>query len=76
MHPWAETAAEVAEFACGHGEFWKMQDLLFENQEKRLKTAIPSRAPQKSPRQSALAGIVVSKLLIYLVDAVGIELST
>jgi len=33
MHPWAEPAAEVAEFAGVHGKFWNMHDLLFENQE-------------------------------------------
>ena len=33
MHPWAEPAAEVAEFAGAHDKFWEMHDLLFENQE-------------------------------------------
>ena len=33
IHPWAEAAAEVAEFAGSHGKFWEMHDLLFENQE-------------------------------------------
>jgi protein-disulfide isomerase len=33
MHPWAEPAAEVAEFAGAHGKFWEMHDLLFENQQ-------------------------------------------
>jgi protein-disulfide isomerase len=32
MHPWAETAAETAEFADTHGKFWEMHDLLFQNQ--------------------------------------------
>ena len=32
IHPWAEGAAETAEFAAEHGKFWKMHDLLFENQ--------------------------------------------
>jgi protein-disulfide isomerase len=32
-HPWAETAAEVAEFAGAHGKFWEMHDLLYENQD-------------------------------------------
>ena len=32
IHPWAEPAAEVAEFAGVHGKFWEMHDLLFENQ--------------------------------------------
>ena len=33
MHPWAESAAEVAEFAGAHGKYWEMHDLLFENQQ-------------------------------------------
>lgn len=32
MHPYAETAAETAEFAGAHEKFWEMHDLLFENQ--------------------------------------------
>ena len=34
VHPWAEPAAEAAEFSDGHGRFWEMHDLLFENQER------------------------------------------
>lgn len=33
LHPWAEPAAEVAEFAAEHGKFWEMHDLLYENQD-------------------------------------------
>ncbi len=32
MHPYAEHAAEAAEFAAAHGKFWEMHDLLFEHQ--------------------------------------------
>ena len=32
MHPHAEAAAEVAEFAGAQGKFWEMHDRLFENQ--------------------------------------------
>ena len=32
IHPHAETAAETAEFAAAHGQFWAMHDGLFENQ--------------------------------------------
>ncbi|MGB9144558.1 MAG: thioredoxin domain-containing protein [Acidobacteriaceae bacterium] len=34
MHPHAEAAAEVAEFAGAHGKFWEMHDRLFEHQER------------------------------------------
>ncbi|HZL28302.1 MAG TPA: thioredoxin domain-containing protein [Acidobacteriaceae bacterium] len=32
MHPYAEHAAEAAEFASAHGKFWEMHNLLFEHQ--------------------------------------------
>jgi protein-disulfide isomerase len=32
MHPHAEAAAEVAEFAGAQGKFWQMHDQLYENQ--------------------------------------------
>ena len=32
IHPLAEPAAEVAEFAGAHGRFWEMHDSLYENQ--------------------------------------------
>ena len=32
IHRGAEPAAEAAEFAGDHGKFWKMHDLLYENQ--------------------------------------------
>jgi protein-disulfide isomerase len=34
MHPHAEAAAEVAEFAGAQGKFWEMHDKLYENQER------------------------------------------
>jgi protein-disulfide isomerase len=34
IHPHAEGAAEVAEFAGAHGKFWGMHDLLIENQDR------------------------------------------
>ena len=33
IHPWAEPAAEAAEFAAAHRKFWEMHDLLYENQQ-------------------------------------------
>lgn len=32
-HPWAETAAETAEFAATQGKFWEMHDRIFEEQQ-------------------------------------------
>jgi protein-disulfide isomerase len=34
MHPFAESAAEAAEFAGAQGKFWEMHDLLYENQNR------------------------------------------
>jgi protein-disulfide isomerase len=39
IHPWAEPAAEVAEFAAKYDKFWQMHDQLFENQ-SRLSNAL------------------------------------
>jgi protein-disulfide isomerase len=33
VHPMAEPAAEAAEFAGAHDQFWEMHDAIFENQE-------------------------------------------
>jgi protein-disulfide isomerase len=33
VHPFAESAAQSAEFAGAHGKFWEMHDGLYENQE-------------------------------------------
>lgn len=32
IHPYAEPAAETAEFAASYDKFWEMHDLLYENQ--------------------------------------------
>lgn len=32
VHPYAETAAETAEFAAAYGRFWEMHDSIYENQ--------------------------------------------
>ncbi len=34
MHPYAEPAAETAEFAGAHHKFWEMHDLLYEKQDR------------------------------------------
>lgn len=34
MHPHAESAAEIAEFAGTEGKFWEMHDRLFQNQSR------------------------------------------
>ncbi len=34
QHPFAEPAAEVAEFAAAHGKFWEMHDALYQHQDE------------------------------------------
>ena len=34
IHPYAEPAAEAAEFADSHGRFWEMHDDIYENQSR------------------------------------------
>lgn len=34
IHPYAEAAAEAAEFAADHDKFWEMHDLLFQYQDQ------------------------------------------
>jgi protein-disulfide isomerase len=46
MHPYAEPAAETAEFAGAHDKFWEMHDLLYENQD-RLDEALLLELAQK-----------------------------
>jgi protein-disulfide isomerase len=46
MHPYAEPAAETAEFAGAHHKFWEMHDLLYENQD-RLDDALPFQLAQQ-----------------------------
>ena len=40
MHPWAEHAAEAAEFAGAHNKFWEMHDALFKHQSNLADTAL------------------------------------
>jgi len=42
MHPQAESAAEVAEFAGSQGKFWQMHDKLYENQSRLSETLYSS----------------------------------
>jgi protein-disulfide isomerase len=46
MHPNAEMAAELSEFAGAHGKFWEAHDLLYENQ-NRLGGALYSELAHK-----------------------------
>ncbi len=46
MHPYAEHAAETAEFAAAHDKFWEMHDLLFKHQSNLTDPALLKLATQ------------------------------
>jgi len=60
MHPWAEPAAEAAEFSADHGKFWEMHDLLYENQE-RLGEALFVKLADALDLSSAQLGTAVAQ---------------
>src|ERR1700689_3483100 len=55
MHPFAEPAAETAEFAGAHKKFWEMHDLLYENQDRLDLALLPLLAEQLKLSASDLA---------------------
>src|SRR5207253_8943779 len=58
MHPHAESAAETSEFAGAHKKFWKMHDLLFENQDQ-----LGSRLYEKLAETLGLPGPLLGEAL-------------
>ena len=44
IHPYAQPAAETAEFASAHGKFWEMYDLLFKEQDRLSDELFPELA--------------------------------
>jgi protein-disulfide isomerase len=61
IHPWAEPAAEVAEFAGAHGKFWEMHDLIFENQESLGETLFLNLAEKLDLSTSQLQAAIASQ---------------
>src|ERR1700761_4891700 len=55
IHPYAEPAAETAEFAAAHHKFWEMHDLLFENQQSFDEGLFLALAQQLNLDSKALA---------------------
>jgi protein-disulfide isomerase len=46
IHPYAQAAAETAEFAATQSKFWEMHDLLFENQDRLGDELFPELAAE------------------------------
>ena len=47
IHPEAENAAEIAEFAGAHGRFWEMHDALFDAQDRDFDDAVINDVAKK-----------------------------
>lgn len=63
IHPYAEPAAETAEFAAAHHKFWEMHDLLYENQESLDDGLLLQLSQQLNLDPNALAEALESKQL-------------
>ena len=61
IHPYAEPAAETAEFAAAHHKFWEMHDLLYENQESLDDGLLLQLSQQLNLDPNALAEALESK---------------
>jgi protein-disulfide isomerase len=59
MHPFAEPAAETAEFAGAHKKFWEMHDLLYENQDRLDLALLPVLAEQLKLSVSDLGNALI-----------------
>jgi protein-disulfide isomerase len=67
MHPYAEHAAETAEFAAAHDKFWPMHDLLYKHQanlsdEHLLKLAKDLELPTEELTKALHAGTYKSRV--------------
>ena len=54
IHPFAEAAAETAEFAAAGGKYWEMHDALFENQSRFSPGFFPELAQKLGMDPAAL----------------------
>ena len=62
IHPWAEPAAEAAEFAAQHGKFWEMHDLLYENQAELGDDLLLACADRLGLPRAEIRSAIVSKI--------------
>lgn len=69
IHANAQAAAEVAEFADSHGQFWKMHDLLFENQTRLGEELFTELATKLSFDSSELHRALANKIFADRVAA-------
>ena len=60
IHPYAEAAAETAEFAATHAKFWEMHDLIFENQNSLSEEVLGELAQRLTLDKQALREVLES----------------
>jgi protein-disulfide isomerase len=61
LHPYAEAAAETAEFAAVHDKFWPMHDLIYENQDLLDESLLAELAEQLELDSASLVEALKSK---------------
>ena len=69
VHPWAESAAELAEFAGTLDKFWEMHDLLFVNQESFSESMFQNLLEEVELTDSGLQGAQASGALKRRISA-------
>ena len=61
IHPFAEAAAETAEFAATQGKYWEMHDALFENQSRFSSAFFPELAEKLGLNAQSLQEALASE---------------
>jgi protein-disulfide isomerase len=70
QHRFAEQAAETAEFAADHGEFWEMHDLLYEHQSHLDRGHLLEYAKRLGLDETALAEALRAETYRPVIDEV------
>ena len=68
MHPMAEPAAEVAEYAATEGKFWEMHDAIFKNQSKLSEAMLGELAKRAGLSQQAAADAMQGQTFVEKID--------
>ena len=68
IHPYAEAAAETAEYAATQGKFWEMHDLIFENQNSLSEQMLGELAQRLKLDRQALTEALESGAFAELVQ--------
>ena len=69
MHPMAEPAAEVAEYAATKGKFWEMHDAIFAHQSKLSEAMLGDLAKRAGLSEQAAADAMQEQSFVEKIDA-------